>query len=96
MVPTIFLVPHSRHNHILNHLNRLFKFQINMDFRVQSANLSCECLKVMRLLKMKMFFTVIILIIISVVLGSVFLSNWNIPAPTKTVSEVIDDSKFRN
>ena len=41
-------------------------------------------------------FTVIILIIISVVLGSVFLSNWNIPAPTKMVSEVIDDSKFRN
>ena len=51
-------------------------------------------MKIMRL-KMKMFFTVIILIIISVVLGSVFLSNWNIPAPTKMVSEVIDDSKFR-
>ena len=66
-----------------------------MDFRVQSANLSFKIVKIMRL-KMKMFFTVITLIIISVVLGSVFLSNWNIPAPTKMVSEVIDDSKFRN
>ena len=66
-----------------------------MDFRVQSASLSFESIKIMRL-KMKMFLTVIMLIIISVVLGSVFLSNWNIPAPTKMVSEVIDDSKFRN
>ena len=66
-----------------------------MDFKVQSASLGLNRLKIMRL-KMKMFFTVIILIIISVVLGSVFLSNWNIPAPTKMVSEVIDDSKFRN
>ena len=66
-----------------------------MDFRVQNASLSFKSMKIMRL-KMKMFFTVIILIIISVILGSVFLSNWNIPAPTKMVSEVIDDSKFRN
>ena len=44
---------------------------------------------------MKMFFTVIILIITGTVLGGVFLSNWNIPAPTKIVSQVIDDSKFR-
>ncbi len=66
-----------------------------MDLRVQSANSRCKWMKIMRP-KMKMFFTVIILIIISVVLGSVFLSNWNIPAPTKIVSEVIDDSKFRN
>ena len=52
-------------------------------------------MKIMRL-NMKMFLIGIMLIIISVVLGSVFLSNWNIPAPTKMVSEVIDDSKFRN
>lgn len=44
---------------------------------------------------MRMFFTVIILIIMSMVLGGVFLSNWNIPAPTKMVSQVLDDSKFR-
>ena len=43
---------------------------------------------------MKMFFTVTILIIMGMVLGGVFLSNWNIPAPTKMVSQVIDDSKF--
>ncbi len=45
---------------------------------------------------MKMFLTVIILIIISIFFGGIFLSNWNIPAPTKAVSEVIDDSKFRD
>ena len=45
---------------------------------------------------MKMFFTVIILIAVSIVFGGIFLSSWNIPAPTKAVSEVIDDSKFKN
>ncbi len=44
---------------------------------------------------MKMFLTVIILIIVGMVLSGIFLSNWNIPAPTKLVSQVIDDSKFR-
>ncbi|MBT5574792.1 hypothetical protein OAM77_00355 [Alphaproteobacteria bacterium] len=45
---------------------------------------------------MKIFLTVIILIMVSTIIGGIFLSNWNIPAPTKSVSQVIDDSKFRN
>ena len=45
---------------------------------------------------MKMFLTVIILIAVGTIFGGIFLSNWNIPAPTKTVSKVIDDSKFRD
>ena len=44
---------------------------------------------------MKMFFTIIALIIMSMALGGVFLSNWDIPAPTKMVSQAIDDSRFR-
>tara|TARA_B100001093_G_C26118322_1_gene713828 strand:+ start:236 stop:385 length:150 start_codon:yes stop_codon:yes gene_type:complete len=47
-------------------------------------------------LEMKKFLTVIILIAISTIFGGIFLSNWNIPAPSKAVSQVIDDNKFRD
>ena len=45
---------------------------------------------------MKKFLTVIILIAVGTFFGGIFLSNWNIPAPTKPVSQVIDDIKFRD
>jgi Na+/H+ antiporter NhaC len=47
-------------------------------------------------LEMKMFLTVIILIVVGTIFGGIFLSNWKIPAPTKAVSQVIDDSKFKD
>ena len=47
-------------------------------------------------LEMKKFLTAIILIAVGTFFGGIFLSNWNIPAPTKAVSKVIDDSKFRD
>ena len=45
---------------------------------------------------MKMFLTMIILIAVGTIFGGIFLSNWNIPAPSKSVSQVIDDSKFED
>ena len=45
---------------------------------------------------MRKFLTVIILIAVGMIFGGIFLSNWDIPAPTKAVSQVIDDIKFRD
>ena len=43
---------------------------------------------------MRNFVLVICVIAAVVIFGGVFLSNWNIPAPTKTVSKVIDNDRF--